>query len=127
MLKILVTVTIKPQTITSVLETLLELLLLVGKTACSTFIPHLKEIAEKDEGLLQRVLHTMRLNERTADLDLSTHLKDLGLDLLTSSIIRQILYREYNVTKNKAQLGTLNLSDLLEIEKGNNRKLGTQD
>ena len=109
-----------PQTIGSVLETL-ELLVLSGRPTCSTYIPRLTDVgkAQARSSLVQRVLSIMGVHERIGQLDPSTKLKDLGLDSLSTSMVRQILHKEYNRLRKSGKTGDLSISDLMEIDREN--------
>ena len=111
----------EPQRIASVLVTL-EKLLLLRIPACSSFIPRLKcsKKAKKEDDLLSRVLKIIGVAEQSGDLDLASKLKDYGLDSLSSTIIRQVLQREYKTITQAGKIGDMRLLDLVSIEQDHN-------
>ena len=60
--------------------------------------------------------------QEAGELDLSVKLKDLGIDSLSSSMIRQILQREYKVSRNVAKVEDLTLFDIIVVENEKNDK-----
>ena len=111
----------KPQTISSVLNTL-EKALLLDLTVCSSVIPYLASFGKSRTkvSLLHRVLKIMGLEGQEIQFDTSVKLKTLGLDSLSSSMIRQIIQREYKTAKNIRNVSELSLSDLVAIESEQN-------
>ena len=106
----------KPQSITSVLETL-EQVLLLGKRTISCFVPHRISTDEGGKGasLVDRVLKIMGAGGEKIH-DEAVKLKELGIDSLSSSMIRQILQRDYKTKKNVSEISNLSVRDIMEIE-----------